>query len=65
MNVVTQIFLRDLDSGKEDRPFPPNHFRESALDMGALFDAFSAIGRITTTPSSVMMNFRHVSALRA
>jgi len=34
------IFLRDLDSGKEDRPFRLNHFRESALDMGALFDAF-------------------------
>lgn len=34
------IFLRDLDSGKEDRPFRINHFRESALDMGALFDAF-------------------------
>lgn len=35
------IFLRDLDSGKEDRPFRLNHFRESALDMGALFDAFA------------------------
>ena len=34
------IFLRDLDSGKEDRPFRLNHIRESALDMGALFDAF-------------------------
>jgi len=34
------IFLRDLDSGKEDRPFRLNHFRERALDMGALFDAF-------------------------
>ncbi len=34
------IFLRDLDSGKEDRPFRLSHFRESALDMGALFDAF-------------------------
>ena len=34
------IFLRDLNSGKEDRPFRLNHFRESALDMGALFDAF-------------------------
>lgn len=34
------IFLRDLDSGKEDRPFRLNHFREGALDMGALFDAF-------------------------
>jgi len=34
------IFLRDLDSGKEDRPFRLNHFRESALDIGALFDAF-------------------------
>jgi len=33
------IFLRDLDSGKEDRPFRLNHFRESTLDMGALFDA--------------------------
>lgn len=34
------IFLRDLDSGKVDRPFRLSHFRESALDMGALFDAF-------------------------
>jgi hypothetical protein len=34
------IFLRDLDSGKEDRPFRLNHFRDGALDMGALFDAF-------------------------
>ena len=34
------IFLRDLDSGKVDRPFLLSHFRESALDMGALFDAF-------------------------
>ncbi|WP_455342666.1 hypothetical protein [Variovorax durovernensis] len=34
------IFLRDLDSGKEDRPFRLNHLRESALEMGALFDAF-------------------------
>jgi hypothetical protein len=34
------IFLRDLDSGKEDRPFRLNHFREGAMDMGALFDAF-------------------------
>lgn len=34
------IFLRDLDSGKEDRPFRLNHFRESALEIGALFDAF-------------------------
>jgi hypothetical protein len=34
------IFLRDLDSGKEDRPFRLNHLRESSLDMGALFDAF-------------------------
>lgn len=34
------IFLRDLDSGKEDRPFRLNHSREGALDMGALFDAF-------------------------
>lgn len=34
------IFLRNLDSGKEDRPFRLNHFRESALDLWALFDAF-------------------------
>jgi hypothetical protein len=34
------IFRRDLDSGKEDRPFRLNHLRESALDIGALFDAF-------------------------
>lgn len=34
------VFLRDLDSGKEDRPFRLNHFQDSALDMGALFDAF-------------------------
>lgn len=34
------IFLRDLDSGKEDRPFRLNHFREGALEIGALFDAF-------------------------
>lgn len=34
------VFLRDLDSGKEDRPFRLNHFRESALDTAALFDAF-------------------------
>lgn len=34
------IFLRDLDSGKEDRPFRLNHFREGAMEMGALFDAF-------------------------
>ena len=34
------IFLRDLDSGKEDRPFRLNHLREGAMDMGALFDAF-------------------------
>lgn len=35
------IFLRDLDSGKEDRPFRLNHVRESELDMGGLFDAFA------------------------
>ena len=34
------IFLRDLDSGKEDRPFRLSHFRESARDIRALFDAF-------------------------
>lgn len=34
------IFLRDLDSGREDRPFRLNHSREGVLDMGALFDAF-------------------------
>ncbi|HOZ92691.1 MAG TPA: hypothetical protein PK242_01290 [Ottowia sp.] len=34
------VFLRDLDSGKEDRPFRLNHFREDALDTAALFDAF-------------------------
>ena len=34
------VFLRDLDSGKEDRPFRLNHFREGALDTAALFDAF-------------------------
>jgi hypothetical protein len=59
------VFLRDLDSGKEDRPFRLNHFREGALDTAASLMRFSAIGRITTTPSSVMTSFRHVSALRA
>jgi hypothetical protein len=34
------IFLRDLDSGKEDRPFRLNHYRDGVMDMGALFDAF-------------------------
>ena len=37
------IFLRDLDSGKEDRPFRLNHLQHlqhTVLDMGALFDAF-------------------------
>ncbi|NGM87472.1 hypothetical protein G5B35_09145 [Parapusillimonas sp. SGNA-6] len=34
------IFLRDLNSGKEDRPFRLNHSREKAMDLGALFDAF-------------------------
>lgn len=34
------VFLRDLDSGKEDRPFRLNHFREGTLDTAALFDAF-------------------------
>ena len=34
------VFLRDLDSGKEDRPFRLNHFRDGALDTAALFDAF-------------------------
>lgn len=33
------VFLRDLDSGKEDRPFRLNHFREGALDTAALFEA--------------------------
>lgn len=34
------VFLRDLDSGKEDRPFRLNHSRKDALDTAALFDAF-------------------------
>lgn len=34
------VFLRDLDSGKEDRPFRLNHFREGVLDTAAIFDAF-------------------------
>jgi len=34
------VFLRDFDSGREDRPFRLNHFREGALDTSALFDAF-------------------------
>lgn len=34
------IFLRDLNSGMEDRPFRMNHERQNALDIGALFDAF-------------------------
>jgi hypothetical protein len=34
------VFLRDLDSGKEDRPFRLNHYRDGVMDMGALFDAF-------------------------
>lgn len=34
------VFLRNLDSGKEDRPFRLKHFHDSARDMGALFDAF-------------------------
>lgn len=34
------VFLRDLDSGKEDRPFRLNHFREGTLDTATLFDAF-------------------------
>jgi hypothetical protein len=34
------IFLRDRDSGKEDRPFRLNHCPESALDIGTLFEAF-------------------------
>ena len=34
------VFLRDLDSGKEDRPFRLNHFRGNALDTAAVFDAF-------------------------
>lgn len=34
------VFLRDLDSGKADRPFRLNHFREGTLDTAALFDAF-------------------------
>ncbi len=34
------VFLRDLDSGKEDIPFCLNHLLESSLETGALFDAF-------------------------
>jgi hypothetical protein len=34
------VFLRDLDSGKEDRPFRLNHYRDGVMDMGAMFDAF-------------------------
>ena len=35
------VFLRSLDSGKEDRPFRLNHhFREEMLDTAALFEAF-------------------------
>jgi len=34
------VFLRDLDSGKEDRPFRLSHARGGALDVAALFDAF-------------------------
>lgn len=34
------IFLRDLNSGKEDRPFRMNPLRDGTMDMGALFDAF-------------------------
>ena len=34
------VFLRDLDSGKEDRPFRLSHNKESAVNIGELFDAF-------------------------
>lgn len=35
------VFLRDLNSGKEDRPFRLDHAREGVLDMAALFEAFA------------------------
>jgi hypothetical protein len=34
------IFLRDRETGKEDRPFRLKRSREGSLDMEALFDAF-------------------------
>jgi hypothetical protein len=34
------VFLRDLDSGKEDRPFRLNHSRADVLDLNSVFDAF-------------------------
>lgn len=34
------IFLRDLDSGQDDRPFRLSHAREGALDISGLFEAF-------------------------
>ena len=34
------VFLRNLDSGKEESPFRLSHAREGALDLGRLFDAF-------------------------
>lgn len=44
------VFLRDLDSGKEDRPFRLNHFREGTLDTAALFDAFQRYRTIRLAP---------------
>ena len=34
------VFLRDLDSGKEDRPFRLNHSRAEVLNLNSVFDAF-------------------------
>lgn len=34
------VFLRSLDSGKEDRPYRLSHTRDGAMELGALFDAF-------------------------
>ena len=34
------IFLRNLDSGQEERPFRLRHAREGTLDLGRLFEAF-------------------------
>jgi len=34
------VFLRSLDSGKEDRPYRLSHTRDAAMELGALFDAF-------------------------
>lgn len=33
------IFLRSLDSGKEDRPYRLSHAKNGAMDLAALFDA--------------------------